>query len=67
MMKGASRTKIAYAEFCGTDFECLFYHPNLLDRPNIVHSKWLLIEGLDDVNDMDDDLHYLIVDNQFNR
>ncbi len=38
--------------------------PNLLDRPNTVLSKELILEGLDDVDDMDDDLHNLILDNQ---
>jgi len=49
-MKGARRTKIAYAEFCETDIEGLSYRPNLLDRPNTVHSKWLILEGLDDMD-----------------
>ena len=35
---------------------CLSYRPNLLDRPNIVRCKWLIVEDLDDVDDMDDDL-----------
>ena len=60
MMKGARWTKIACAEFCGTDFECLSYRPNLADRPTIVRSKWLIVEGLDD---MDDDLYTLYIMN----
>ena len=34
--------------------------PNLWDRPNTIHSNWLILWHLDDVDDKNDDLQAYI-------